>query len=472
MMNKLLLLPLVLTLHVAAAAGATYDLSSNWSNTLNPNGPWGVNVGAIKLPSVANWNGDNTTWSTSCDQPAWAPTNASGDFLPAWMQVNACAAKYFPIDPNNTPTGNVLAGDIVVHTNDGGNGNLALGSANLVFTVPASAVGTYVITGAFWSARLADISTTRPQDWQVTVNGAVVGSGVLNSSVSRSKPETLNVTESLGAGTIVQLTIAMAAGATAGDFVGVQLTLTPTSGPAITSGGIVPVYSSSTTIEPGSWISIYGTNLASSPETWKGDFPTMLGNTSVTIDGEPAFLWYVSPLQINLQAPDDMKSGPVAVTVTTPAGTATSTVTLGPFGPSLSLLDGKHIAGIILRRDGSGAYGSGSYDIIGPTGSSLGYPTVAAKAGDSLELFGVGFGPTNPFVRAGAPYSGAAPATNSVQLLINGMTVLPNFSGITAAGLFQFNIGSLPAGLGTGDVPIQGVVAGVQSPTGAVISLQ
>jgi hypothetical protein len=53
-----------------------------------------------------------------------------------------------------------------------------------------------------------------------------------------------------------------------------------------------------------------------------------------------------------------------------------------------------HVAAIILRTDGSGAYGSGasSYDILGPTGTSLGYKTVAAKAGDLVELYGIGFG--------------------------------------------------------------------------------
>jgi hypothetical protein len=30
--------------------------------------------------------------------------------------------------------------------------------------------------------------------------------------------------------------------------------------------------------------------------------------------------------------------------------------------------------------------------------TSLGYKTVAARAGDLLELFGIGFGPTNPMV--------------------------------------------------------------------------
>ena len=192
----------------------------------------------------------------------------------------------------------------------------------------------------------------------------------------------------------------------------------PTVHPVITPSGIVPLFSSATTIQPGSWASIFGTNLASAPATWMGDFPTSLAGTSVTINGKPAYLWYVSPTQINMQAPDDMAAGSVNVVVTTGGGgTGTSTVTLGQFGPSFSLLsDSKHVTGIILRSNGTGAYGGGSYDIVGPTGSSLGYATVAAKAGDVLELFGVGFGPTSPQILAGQVYSGAASTTNPVTL--------------------------------------------------------
>jgi uncharacterized protein (TIGR03437 family) len=241
--------------------------------------------------------------------------------------------------------------------------------------------------------------------------------------------------------------------------------------PSITSNGIVPIYSSSTTIQPGSWVSIFGNNLATSTATWNGDFPTSLGNTTVTINNKPAYLWYVSPTQINLQTPDDTATGTVSVTVTTPAGSVTSTATLGQFGPSFSLLDGKHVAGIILRSDGSGAYGGGTYDIVGPTGTSLGYKTVAAKAGDTLELFGGGFGSTNPAVPAGKVYSGAAATTNPVGLSINNVTVTPLFAGITLAGLYQINL-KLPSGLGTGDVPLQAVVGSVQTPSGVVLSVQ
>jgi uncharacterized protein (TIGR03437 family) len=212
-------------------------------------------------------------------------------------------------------------------------------------------------------------------------------------------------------------------------------------------------------------------HLASAATTWTGNFPTSLGRTSVTIDGKAGYLSYVSPALINLQAPDDIAAGTVSVVVTTANGSAASTVTLAQFAPSLFLLDGKHVTGIIVRADGSGTYGGGTYDIIGPTGTSLGYPTVAAKAGDSVELFGTGFGPTDPPVLAGQAFSGATPTTNPVQLLINDVNVNPSFAGLSEAGLVQINL-TVPAGLGTGDVPLLASAGGVATPAGVVISLQ
>ena len=184
----------------------------------------------------------------------------------------------------------------------------------------------------------------------------------------------------------------------------------------------MPVDSTSTKIQPGEWVSVYGTNLATTTATWNGNFPVSLGGASVTVNGKSAYLWYASPGQINLQAPDDSTTGSVSVVVTTGAGSATSSVTLGPVAPSFLLLDGRHVTGIILRSNGAGAYAGGTYDILGPTGNSLGYATVAAKAGDSVVLFGVGFGPTTPAVPAGQVFSGAAQTTNMVSLLIKGVS--------------------------------------------------
>ena len=228
--------------------------------------------------------------------------------------------------------------------------------------------------------------------------------------------------------------------------------------PVISSGGIVP-----SSIEPGEWVSIYGNNLAPGIANWNGDFPTSLNGTRVAIDGRPAYLEYASPTQINLQVPDDTATGAVSVVVTTPVGSVTSTATLAPFSPSFFSFDGKHVAGIIVRSD--------DYDLLGPTGTSLGYQTVAAKPGDIVELFGTGFGPTNPTVHAGQPFSGAAPTTSPVTIRINNVSVTPLFAGISGAGLYQLNL-IIPPGLGTGDISLQATVGGVQTPTGVVISLQ
>ena len=290
---------------------------------------------------------------------------------------------------------------------------------------------------------------------------AFVGSGQLTATVPAALVATAGsanivVTDSAGTSNTLAFTI--------------QVSAKPA--PSIFANGVVPLNSKATTIQPGEWVSIYGTNLASTTMTSTGNFPISLGGTSVTINGTSAYLLYVSSGQINLMAPDDTATGPVAVVVTTANGSATSTVTLGQFGPSFALLvDAQHVAGLIIRSDGSGAYGGGTYDILGPSGNSLGYATVAAKAGDVVELFGFGFGPTKPFVPAGQVFSSAAPTTNPVSLAINNVVVTPFFAGLSSAGVYQFNL-IIPSGLGSGDVPLQGNVGDVQTPAGVVISLQ
>jgi uncharacterized protein (TIGR03437 family) len=299
-----------------------------------------------------------------------------------------------------------------------------------------------------------------------TANG-----GIFNSGVDVDAQGNIYVAGYTGASSLPVTTGAFRT-ANAGNYDGFIAKINPSiPTPTVTAGGIVPVYSTVSTVQPGEWVSIYGSNLASAPATWTGNFPTSLGGTSVTFGGKSAYLWYVSPNQINLQVPDGLSNGSVPVALTTAGGgVAYSTVTVAAFAPSFSLLDGKHVAGIIPRSDNSGAYAGGTYDIVGPTGSSLGYPTVAAKAGDTVELFGVGFGPTQTAVAAGAPFSGAVPTANPVSLTLNGTGVPPLFAGESSAGLYQINV-PIPPGLGTGDVPLQASVGGVQTPTVA-ISLQ
>ena len=76
--------------------------------------------------------------------------------------------------------------------------------------------------------------------------------------------------------------------------------------PSITSGGVVNGASFLPRIAPWTWITIQGRNLASTTRTWdSADFrgmnlPTQLDGVSVTIDGRQAYVYFISPTQLNV----------------------------------------------------------------------------------------------------------------------------------------------------------------------------
>jgi uncharacterized protein (TIGR03437 family) len=232
----------------------------------------------------------------------------------------------------------------------------------------------------------------------------------------------------------------------------------------------VPVYSTSTTIQPGSWFSVYGSNVAAATTVWNGDFPKTLGGTTVTVNGKPAYLWFVSSGQINAQAPDDTATGTVPVVVTTAGGSASTTITLASAGPSFLLLaDAKHATGIILTPDNSGSQGGGTYDLLGQTSAGPGFRP--AKKGENVAIYAVGCGPTNPAVPAGQIYAGAAPMVSTPQVTLGGVPVTVDFAGIVGAGLYQLNF-KIPANAGSGDQVLQGTSNGAQTQANIVIPVQ
>lgn len=232
--------------------------------------------------------------------------------------------------------------------------------------------------------------------------------------------------------------------------------------PAIFSGGVVPAGSSATSIESGSWVSIYGTNLAGCTALWNGDFPTSLGGTSVTLDSKPGYLWFVSPGQINVQAPDDTTAGPISVIVKTAGGSASSTVTLAQYAPAFSLFSGKYPAAIVSNA-------SGGYDAIGPSGA-FPFPSRPVKAGETVTLFGGGFGPTNPAVASGKGFANAAPCVTTPQVTIGGMQATVTFAGIVGAGLYQLNV-IVPAA-GSGDQLLRATVGGASTQSNIFLTIQ
>jgi uncharacterized protein (TIGR03437 family) len=197
----------------------------------------------------------------------------------------------------------------------------------------------------------------------------------------------------------------------------------------------------------GSWVTITGANLAGTTRIWtaadfSGDnLPTALSQVSVTIDAKPAYVYFISPTQINVLAPAESAQGPVPVQVTY-AGTASNTLmaTIASFSPAMFMFspDGGRYVAAVRATDGQ---------YIGPTSLYSGL-TMPANVGDTLELYGTGFGPTNPNTDFAQTFTGAPPTTNTVTATIGGVAATVQFAGLVAPGEYQFNIvvPNVPAG--------------------------
>jgi len=253
-----------------------------------------------------------------------------------------------------------------------------------------------------------------------------------------------------------------------------NVTLSPgatAAAPTISQNGVVPIFSTSSNIEAGSWISIYGSNFADTTTVWNGDFPTQLGGVTVTIGNKPAYIWFVGPGQINVQVPDDPgASGTVNVVVQNAGGSATSTAVLSQFSPTFSLLDATHPAGVIPMPGGGGAYAGGVYDLVGPVGT-FSFSTRPVKKGETVELFGTGFGPTDPVVPAGQVYTGnGAPVIQPVTVTIGGVAQTLTAYEV-GAGLYQINL-TIPTTVGSGEQPLLATVGGLSTPSNVVLTVQ
>jgi uncharacterized protein (TIGR03437 family) len=233
----------------------------------------------------------------------------------------------------------------------------------------------------------------------------------------------------------------------------------PQGAPAIAS--VLNAASFQPGIAAGSWVMIQGSGLANSTRAWQnsdfiGDYlPTVLDGVSVTIDGNPAFVEYISPTQINVQAPWDNITGVVNVVVTNNgAASAPATAQLQAVAPAFFM--------------------DSSYNAIAAL--LPGYTPVSASApahpGDLVVLWGTGFGATTPSTPAGIIVSGA-PATSTPIVTVGGMQVQVVSSVLTAGtvGLYQITI-QLPANVPAGSVELQASIGGVQTQAGVTIAIQ
>ncbi|MBY0505850.1 MAG: hypothetical protein K2X03_18180 [Bryobacteraceae bacterium] len=252
----------------------------------------------------------------------------------------------------------------------------------------------------------------------------------------------------------------------------VVMGVTPEDAPAgtlpvvSTRSGVVNAASSDAGATPGAWISIHGFRLANNTRVWNagdianGQLPTSLDGVSVTINGKQAFVYFISPKQINVQAPADSLSGSVQVVVSNANGTSAATsVQLQSVLPGFFRLSEDYIT----ATDALGGY-------VAPPNLVSGLLTLPAKSGDTITLWGTGFGPTNPGFTAGEVITNARPLMNPVKIRVGQSPALVTYAGVTTAGVYQFNmvVPNLPAG----DYPVRAEVAGVRTASVAKLRIQ
>jgi uncharacterized protein (TIGR03437 family) len=257
-----------------------------------------------------------------------------------------------------------------------------------------------------------------------------------------------------------------------GPYIGAQMAaaqLGPIAAPQkAVIGGVADSASGRPGIASGSWVSIYGSGFSATTRTWQNsDFqgtnlPVSLDGVSVTINGKAAALSFISPGQINVQAPQDSSAGSVQVQVTNSSSFATSTTTLQPYAPGFFAFPGKYAAAVHLDSAFAGP--------VGFFGASQ--PSRPAQPGETLVIFGSGFGPTAPAIAAGQMVTAPAVLADLSQLhiRIGGVPVTVSYAGIVAPGEYQFNV-VVPA-LPDGDQPITADIGGVATQPGLSIPIK
>ncbi len=218
------------------------------------------------------------------------------------------------------------------------------------------------------------------------------------------------------------------------------------------AASIVNGASLSGAVASGAWITIFGQDLSATTRIWgasdfvNGALPVSIDGVSVTINGKAAYIYFVSPSQLNLLAPADSATGPVAVVVTTANGqSSTVMVTKTQTSPAFFQFDPqarKYIAAVFA--DGTFAGPAGLY------GSAL--TTRPVKPGEIVQLFATGLGATSPAYPDGRLLTQSYTLAVLPVVRIGGVVANVLYAGLVGPGVYQINV-ALPS-LAVGDAAV------------------
>ena len=216
-------------------------------------------------------------------------------------------------------------------------------------------------------------------------------------------------------------------------------------------------------IAPGMVVAITGSNLGDTFATHNcsstNPVPITCVGTSVLVNGAAAPVLTSGATEVTFQVPFNLSGSTTTIQVTSnlsgsTLSSATVTVPVAPTAP-----------GLFSNAAGTGYYYDTSAGGISPTTST------PVNIGDTVVLYGTGFGVTNPAVATGVPGpAGGAPAAAAVTLTINNQPVTWTFAGLGSGTVgwddVIFTVPStltVPVGKQTATFPMLVTVGGVAS---------
>jgi uncharacterized protein (TIGR03437 family) len=244
-----------------------------------------------------------------------------------------------------------------------------------------------------------------------------------------------------------------------------RISAPPLGPPSIRSTNpVVPAFLGNAGFSSNMYVEIYGDSFSRVTRLWGGgDFsganaPTSLEGVRVTINNKPAFIYYVSPGQININVPEDTATGPVQIRVETAQGVSnTITATRSRLSPTLLTVPSFKIGGkqyVVALTPNFASY-------IGRPNMIPGVAFVAPKPGDTVSIYALGLGPTNPPTVAGVTASQNSEVALPLQVRIGGAEATVSFKGLLqgSIGLYQLNV--VIPNIAAGDQTIELTVDGV-----------
>ena len=221
----------------------------------------------------------------------------------------------------------------------------------------------------------------------------------------------------------------------------------PPTPPSIGSVVSASSYGSFAALALGSFVEIYGSNLAFDTRGWtSADFtgnqaPTSLDGVEVRVAGQKAFVNYIvaNPGQVNVQLPSNIPSGTQQVTVTNQNGTsAPFNVTVNAVEPGL-LAPASFVVG---GKQYVVAFHSDNVTYVLPEGAIAGLPSRPAAPGETIVMYGNGFGPVTPNIPAGELAAGNSQLVASLEILFGETAGKLAYYGLSPGlvGVYQFDV--------------------------------